>query len=155
MADQLPRLKLSEASARCGIPPRVLKLMASDDLFAQVERGQAGHFYFPDSNVPTWSECIAILEEERDRQLRRASATESVHTRAAVMALMERVSGVQVTYSCAPRLDVPDCTGETNSGVFLTALWPANRARFRLPFLTDDEMHCGAICYADKIPYVK
>lgn len=70
----MPRLKLSEVSARCGIPLRVVKLMASDDLFAQVERGRAGHFYFPESDVPTWSECIAVLEEERDRQLRRASA---------------------------------------------------------------------------------
>jgi hypothetical protein len=55
------------------MPLRVLKLMAGDELFPQVERGRAGHFYFPETAVPTWAECLAVLEEERDRQLRRAS----------------------------------------------------------------------------------
>ena len=74
MSEPPALLKLSEASALCGIPTQILKLMASDNLFPDIERGRAGHFYFPETALPTWSECIAVLEEERDRHLRRATA---------------------------------------------------------------------------------
>lgn len=79
MTDNLPasnsstvrQLKLSEVSAQTGIPVDVLTTMARDDLFGQVIRGRSGHVYFPDDRVPTWGECIAILERQRDRHLQR------------------------------------------------------------------------------------
>jgi hypothetical protein len=66
--------KLSEAADQCGIPTDVLKLMAADDLLPQVVRGRAGHVYFPRNSIPTWAECVKLLEEQRDRHLRRAGA---------------------------------------------------------------------------------
>jgi hypothetical protein len=66
------RVTLSEVSKTNGIPRDVLALMANDDLFPQVTKGIAGHAYFPEDQIPTWAECIDVLEEERDRQLRRA-----------------------------------------------------------------------------------
>ncbi|GAB5901177.1 DNA-binding protein [Mycolicibacterium mageritense] len=66
--------KLSEAAEQCGIPADVLKIMAADDLLPQVVRGRAGHVYFPRDAIPTWDECIKLLEEQRDRHLRRAAA---------------------------------------------------------------------------------
>jgi hypothetical protein len=68
------RVTLSETSKTNGIPRGVLALMANDDLFPQVTKGTAGHAYFPADQIPTWAECIDVLEEERDRQLRRAQA---------------------------------------------------------------------------------
>lgn len=65
--------KLSEAAEQCGIPADVLKIMAADDLLPQVVRGRAGHVYFPRDSIPTWDECIKLLEQ-RDRHLRRAAA---------------------------------------------------------------------------------
>ena len=44
--DDMPRLKLSEAAAVCGIPTDVLA-MARDGLFPQVVRGKSGHLYSP------------------------------------------------------------------------------------------------------------
>ncbi|OBB06438.1 hypothetical protein A5731_16585 [Mycolicibacterium conceptionense] len=66
--------KLSEASDQCGIPVDVLKIMAADDLLPQVVRGRGGHVYFPRDSIPTWNECVKLLEEQRDRHLRRAAA---------------------------------------------------------------------------------
>jgi len=74
MAENPSLLKLSEVLARCGIPLPVLKLMAGDNLLPHVERSRTGHLYFPESAIPSWADCVAVLEEERDRQLRRASA---------------------------------------------------------------------------------
>ena len=71
---EVARLKVSEVSEKTGIPTDVLARMARDDLFPQVVRGKAGHIYFPADQVPTWAECIEILEEERDRHLRRTQA---------------------------------------------------------------------------------
>lgn len=67
-------VKLSEVAQSCGIPTDVLKLMASDNLFPQAVRGRAGHIYFPRRDVPSWSECVELLREQRDRHLRRAAA---------------------------------------------------------------------------------
>lgn len=67
------KLKLSEVSAAAGIPASVLATMAKDDLFPQVIRGRAGHIYFPSNDVPSWTECIELLEEERDRRLRKTA----------------------------------------------------------------------------------
>ncbi|TDK94630.1 DNA-binding protein [Mycobacterium paragordonae] len=63
-------VKLSDAAQSCGIPADILKLMASDGLLPQVVRGRAGHIYFPEGGVPTWAECVRVLEEQRDRHLR-------------------------------------------------------------------------------------
>lgn len=71
---EIVRLKLSEVSEKTGIPTEVLAAMAKDDLFPQVVRGKAGHAYFPADRVPTWIDCIEILEMERDRHLRRTQA---------------------------------------------------------------------------------
>ncbi|CPV66712.1 hypothetical protein [Mycobacteroides abscessus] len=67
------RLKLSDAADRCGINADTLKLLAADGLLPQVIRGHAGHIYFPATDVPSWTEVIALLEIQRDRHLRRAS----------------------------------------------------------------------------------
>lgn len=67
-------LKLSEVAHRCGIPADVLKLMVADALFPQAVRGRAGHIYFPQQEIPTWSACVELLREQRDRHLRRAGA---------------------------------------------------------------------------------
>ena len=48
--------------------------MAADGLLPQVVRGKAGHVYFPRNDVPTWSECVSLLKEQRDRHLRRAAS---------------------------------------------------------------------------------
>lgn len=66
--------KVSEVAELCGIPSDILKLMAADDLFPQVVRGRGGHVYFPRSEIPSWNECITLLEEQRDRHLRRAAS---------------------------------------------------------------------------------
>lgn len=66
--------KLSEAAEVCGIPTDVLKMMAADGLLPQVVRGKAGHVYFPRSAIPTWTECVDLLREQRDRHLRRAAS---------------------------------------------------------------------------------
>ncbi|CQD25151.1 hypothetical protein BN970_06949 [Mycolicibacterium conceptionense] len=66
--------KLSEAADQCGIPADVLKIMAADDLLPQVVRGRNGHVYFPRDSIPTWDECVKLLQEQRDRHLRRAAA---------------------------------------------------------------------------------
>ena len=66
--------KASEASEFCGMPIDVLKMMAADGLLPQVVRGKAGHVYFPRSAIPTWSECVDLLKEQRDRHLRRAAS---------------------------------------------------------------------------------
>lgn len=65
-------LKLSEVSAQCGIPADLLRQMAGDDLFPQTTRGRNGHIYFPADAVPTWTQCVALLEKQRDRHLRHA-----------------------------------------------------------------------------------
>lgn len=66
--------KLSEASEACGIPTDVLKMMAADGLVPQAVRGKAGHVYFPRNAIPTWTECVDLLREQRDRHLRRAAS---------------------------------------------------------------------------------
>ncbi|UCA22988.1 MULTISPECIES: hypothetical protein [Mycobacterium] len=66
--------KVSEASELCGMPIDVLKMMAADGLLPQVVRGKAGHVYFPRSAIPTWTECVKLLREQRDRHLRRAAS---------------------------------------------------------------------------------
>ena len=66
--------KLSEAAELCGVPTDVLKMMAADGLLPQVVRGKAGHVYFPRAAIPTWSECVDLLREQRDRHLRRAAS---------------------------------------------------------------------------------
>ncbi len=66
--------KLSEAAEVCGIPTDVLKMMAADGLLPQTVRGRAGHVYFPRSAIPSWSECVDLLREQRDRHLRRAAS---------------------------------------------------------------------------------
>lgn len=66
--------KVSEASELCGMPIDVLKMMAADGLLPQVVRGKAGHVYFPRSTIPTWTECVELLREQRDRHLRRAAS---------------------------------------------------------------------------------
>ncbi len=37
-------------------------------------RGCAGHGYFPQQDIPTWTAYIDLLREQRDRHLRRAAA---------------------------------------------------------------------------------
>ncbi|MBW0292738.1 MULTISPECIES: DUF6461 domain-containing protein [Rhodococcus] len=77
----------------------------------------------PDAVVP-WLEEIGgfgRLSEE-------AEFPATVHTEAAVMALMERVSGVQVTHSLLHDSTFLTALVRPTPGVFLTALWPANRA---------------------------
>lgn len=66
--------KLSEAAELCGIPTDVLKMLAADGLLTQVVRGKAGHVYFPRDTIPTWTECVNLLKEQRDRHLRRAAS---------------------------------------------------------------------------------
>lgn len=66
--------KISEASELCGIPTDILKLMAADGLLPQAVRGKAGHVYLPRTSIPTWSECVGLLKEQRDRHLRRAAS---------------------------------------------------------------------------------
>lgn len=66
--------KLSEAAELCGIPTDVLKMLAADGLLPQVVRGKAGHVYFPRDTIPTWTECVNLLKEQRDRHLRRAAS---------------------------------------------------------------------------------
>ena len=66
--------KLSEAADLCGIPTDILKMMAADGLLPQTVRGKAGHVYFPRHGIPTWSECVSLLKDQRDRHLRRAAA---------------------------------------------------------------------------------
>lgn len=66
--------KLSEAAELCGIPTDVLKMMAADGLLPQTVRGKAGHVYFPRNEIPTWSDCVSLLKEQRDRHLRRAAS---------------------------------------------------------------------------------
>lgn len=65
-------LKLSEVSAQSGVSLDVLRRMVSDDLLPHVQRGRAGHIYFPADAVPTWAQCVTLLEEQRDHHLRRA-----------------------------------------------------------------------------------
>ncbi|PND54172.1 DNA-binding protein [Mycobacterium sp. ENV421] len=66
--------KVSEAAELCGMPIDVLKMMAADGLLPQVVRGKTGHVYFPRSAIPTWTECVELLREQRDRHLRRAAS---------------------------------------------------------------------------------
>lgn len=66
--------KLSEAAEQCGIPAEILKMLAADGLLPQVVRGKAGHVYFPRSNIPSWTECVSLLREQRDHHLRRAAS---------------------------------------------------------------------------------
>lgn len=65
-------LKLSEVSERSGISADLLKHLVSDDLLPQAERGRNGHIYFPDDAVPTWAQCVALIEKQRDHHLRRS-----------------------------------------------------------------------------------
>lgn len=69
MAEQL---KLSEASKLCGINTRTLKLLVADGLLA-AERTPQGQPLIPDDSVPTWSDCRALLEQQRDRHLQTAA----------------------------------------------------------------------------------
>jgi hypothetical protein len=66
--------KLSEVSGLCGIPNDNLKMMAADCLLPQVVRGKAGHVYFPRHQIPDWNQCVSLLKEQRDRDLRRAAS---------------------------------------------------------------------------------
>lgn len=68
-------VKLSDASQICGIPADTLKMMAADGLLPQAVRGRAGHLYLPSTAVPTWSDCVRLLEEQRDRHLRNMSSS--------------------------------------------------------------------------------
>lgn len=74
MATEPGLVKLSEVAQTSGIPTDVLKLMAADDLFAGAVRGRAGHVYFREGEIPSWSDCIELLREQRDRHLRRAAS---------------------------------------------------------------------------------
>lgn len=68
-----PRLlKPSEASQRCGLSPTLLKQLAADGVLPQARRGPGGHVYIPEESVPTWAQCVALIEEQRDLHLRRA-----------------------------------------------------------------------------------
>lgn len=67
-------VKLSEVAHTAGIPTDILKMMVADDLLAGAVRGRGGHIYFRDGEIPTWSDCIELLREQRDRHLRRAAA---------------------------------------------------------------------------------
>lgn len=66
------RLKLSEASELSGISVPLLKQLVGDDLLPHVTRGRNGHAYFDRNSVPTWAHCVALIEQQRDRHLRRA-----------------------------------------------------------------------------------
>lgn len=48
--------------------------MAADGPLPHAVRGKAGHVYFPRSAIPTWTECVGLLKEQRDRHLRRAAS---------------------------------------------------------------------------------
>jgi DNA-binding transcriptional MerR regulator len=66
-------LKLSEASQLCGISVQVLKLLIADGLLPQTVRTAQGHAYLPSDAVPTWQECRALVEAQRDRHLKRVA----------------------------------------------------------------------------------
>lgn len=68
-------VKLSDAAQSCGVAVDILKLMVGDGLLPQAVRGRAGHIYFPKGDVPTWTECVRVLEEQRDRHLRNMSSS--------------------------------------------------------------------------------
>lgn len=67
-------IKLSEVAHTTGIPADTLKIMVADDLLAGAVRGRGGHIYFRQGETPTWSDCIELLREQRDRHLRRAAS---------------------------------------------------------------------------------
>ena len=67
-------IKLSEVAHTTGIPADTLKLMVADDLLTGAVRGRGGHIYFRQGQTPTWSDCIELLREQRDRHLRRAAS---------------------------------------------------------------------------------
>lgn len=69
MAEQL---KLSEVSKLCGIPARTLKLLIADGLLT-VERTPQGQPLIAGDAVPTWSDCRALLVQQRDRHLAKAA----------------------------------------------------------------------------------
>ena len=48
--------------------------MASDNLLPGMTPRPGGHTYLREAQVPTWTECIDLLQEQRDRPLRRAAA---------------------------------------------------------------------------------
>ncbi|WP_304116006.1 DNA-binding protein [Mycolicibacterium bacteremicum] len=66
------RLKLSEASKLCGISVRTLKVLIADGLLA-VERTPQGQPLIADDAVTTWSDCRALLVQQRDRHLQKAA----------------------------------------------------------------------------------
>ncbi|PJE23682.1 MAG: DNA-binding protein [Mycobacterium sp.] len=65
-------LKLSEAAKLCGISARTLKVLIADNLLPQAIRTPQGHALLPSDSIPTWQECRALVEQQRDRQLQRA-----------------------------------------------------------------------------------
>lgn len=67
-------VKMSEVAQRCGIPLDIVKMLAADGLLSQAVRGRGGYFYLPADQIPTWSECVKLLEEQRDRHLRNMSS---------------------------------------------------------------------------------
>jgi hypothetical protein len=67
-------VKLSEVAHTIGVPTDILKLMTTDDLLTGAVRGRGGHIYFREGEIPSWSDCIELLREQRDRHLRRAAA---------------------------------------------------------------------------------
>ena len=97
--------KLSEAAEVCGIPTDVLKMMAADGLLPQTVRGRAGRVYFPRTAIPSWTECVDLLREQRDRHLRRAAS--------ALRRLETELEAVRNDITEAPRVSAADLWAST------------------------------------------
>lgn len=64
--------KLSEASKLCGVSVATLRMLIADGLLPAI-RTSNGHPLLPADAVPTWQQCRALIEGERERALQRAA----------------------------------------------------------------------------------
>lgn len=72
MGDEVPSLRLSEVSHRCGIDLETLRALVNDDQLKGVVRSGNGHVYLREDAVPTYQELVGVLEAQLRRHLARA-----------------------------------------------------------------------------------
>ena len=70
--DDVPMLKLSDVSKRCGVDVDALRQLIEDGELAGVVRGPNGHPRMREDSVPEWADVVSILERQTRQHLRRA-----------------------------------------------------------------------------------
>lgn len=66
---EIPTLKLSEVSKRCGVPVDVLRKLAGDRALHGVVRTSNGHITMREDSVPSWQQVVDLLEGQLRQRL--------------------------------------------------------------------------------------